>query len=133
MRQHDATIDFKTSMLTYTKPGATRRRELRIQYKHAAGRVDRIAVCRRVYAGATLKIPARCERVVDVTIEGAPEGTDVLFTPADATRLRMNALAAAPMVARVLEGRIRVPVMNVSGKQQKIRRIKELGDWTPLD
>ena len=56
LRHHEATLDFKAGRLAYTRPGALRRRELPIAYDRVARRVDRVAACRRVYAGTTQKM-----------------------------------------------------------------------------
>ena len=128
-----ATIDFNSGRLAYTAPGATRRRELGIDYDSATVGTNRVAACRRVFAGSMLKIPGRSERVVRVPVDRIADNTDVVFVPADAAHMNMSGVAAAPTVAWVRDRHIRVPIMNITGQRQKIRPLKDIGNWTPLD
>ncbi|GMF49686.1 unnamed protein product [Phytophthora fragariaefolia] len=77
----------------------------------------------------TVKLATNVRGIVHMAVN-APEGTTGLFLPKPATRRH---LPVAPTVDTVRDGMIRVAVLNVQGRREKLPAREVLGTWVPTD
>ncbi|KAJ0391696.1 hypothetical protein P43SY_010532 [Pythium insidiosum] len=114
-----ATISYETCEATFMK-GDTRV-VVPFTFKDAKGGDVRLA--------RGLKVPTQSQCLVRLPVEAAA-GTVGLFLPAKTSAPHLLVPAT---VARVHEGHVTVPVLNVLGKKVKLPARTQLGRWVPLD
>ncbi|KAE9066929.1 hypothetical protein PF007_g28263 [Phytophthora fragariae] len=77
----------------------------------------------------TVKMPTNTLNLVRVKVD-APDGTTGVFVPKPSSKRH---LMMSPTAATVHEGVVRVAVLNIEGKREKLPAREVLGTWVPTD